>query len=694
MDTPKKSIETIQSDVCNTTLFVMAWLVIPALMISLSRALEIGWRLQYITQAIAAVIIWGITAFRHRLGYTLRANTILALLFWMGWTGQIATTAPTAFVYFVAAGAMAAVFYGTRGGILAIALSVVITASSYLAIKAGFYPTPTYAAGMSITTWASRAASVAIAAAGPVITISQLSRELTKELARSEAASEAKSSFLAMMSHELRTPMTAVIGIAELLQHEPLTAGQAQKVGRIATAGKNLLALLNDVLDFAKLQAAQMAIDNIAFSVSDVLTDVQDLFTPLAAEKGLTIGVENAVTDNAVMGDPARLRQILQNLVGNAIKFTETGHIAIAARQTIVSGQVRLIIDVRDNGIGIDPADQARLFRPFVQSENYRTRRRGGTGLGLAISRRIAGLMKGDLTVTSELGKGSTFTLTLPAAIAPEGAVTRGMMSERLGPARGTLRILLAEDNDAIRDLMVEMLAKRNHAVDAVVNGLEALKAVQVGLYDVIIMDMHMPVMDGAEATHLIRTLDGPQAKIPIVALTAGLTEDQRASYMAAGVDQIVAKPAHWPTLFEAIETRGLTYNAASGVRPLLDAKALDDTAKPLDEAALSALAEAVGEPVLAPMLMTFRDSVGRYLEQIETALKAGDLTAARRAGHGLKGTSLQFGANALAAIAAAIENAATLPDAIAKAPELTPALAKLDTALAARARTTKVPAA
>ena len=679
MDGPKKSIDAIKSDVCDTTLAVMAWLVIPALLISFSRAIEIGWRPQYTGQAVAALVIWGITFYRGRLSYAFRANTTLVLLVGLGWTGQIATTAPTSYVFFVSASTMAAVFYGTRAGVLATILSLLITAGTYVAIKAGVFPVPTYAAGMTITTWLSRGASIAIAAAGPVIAVAQLSRGLARELARSEADSEAKSNFLAMMSHELRTPMTAVIGTAELLQHEALSAGQAQKVGRIATAGKNLLTLLNDVLDFAKLEAEQMGMDTIAYSLGDVLTEVRDLFAPLAAEKGLSVRVENAVTEDAVMGDPARLRQILQNLVGNAIKFTETGEVVIAARQTnITAGRGTLIIDVRDTGIGIDPSDQARLFRPFIQSENVSTRRHGGTGLGLAISRRITSLMRGELTLTSDLGKGSVFTLTAPVVIAPKGTVIQRAVPQKLGPARESLRILLAEDNDAIRDLMVEMIAKRSHTVDAVINGLEALKAVQAKAYDVVVMDMHMPVMDGCEATHLIRTLDGPQAKIPIIALTAGLTDKQRALYVAAGVDQIVAKPAHWPALFEAIETRGLVFQAGNSPAPI--AKAL-----PLNESSLSELEDAVGAPGLARMLGTFRDSVTDYQDQLKAALGNDDLKAARRAGHGLKGTCRQFGAEELSEIGAVIEHADALDDVRRKMAEISPTVARLDAALNAR---------
>jgi CheY-like chemotaxis protein len=245
------------------------------------------------------------------------------------------------------------------------------------------------------------------------------------------------------------------------------------------------------------------------------------------------------------------------------------------------------------------------------------------------------------------------------------------------------LRVLLAEDNDAIRDLMQEMIGKRSHTVDAVVNGLEALKAVQTKAYDVVVMDMHMPVMDGCEATHLIRALDGPYSKIPIVALTAGLTESQRATYVAAGVDQIVAKPAHWPTLFEAIETRG---QAVPG-----EEVQADDAPPPavavLNDAALNDLGSMIGEASLARLLDSFRDGLIEDGEQLEAALKAEDLKAARRTGHRLKGTCRQFGALELAEIGAAIEAAAGLDDVARRTAEITPARSRLAAALAARTR-------
>lgn len=682
----KKSLDDIKSEVCDTTLVVMSWLILPALLISVSRAFEVGWRLQYSAQFVGALIVWGMTYFRHRLPYGLRANIILALLVWLGWSGQIFTPAPTSFVFFVSASVMAAVFYGATAGVVAMALSVLITVSTYLAIKAGIFPVPNTTTGMALGTWAARAVSLVIASAGPVIAVAQFRKSLMRELARSEAASDAKSVFLATMSHELRTPMTAIIGTAELLQQDVTVPDHARKVDRITRAGKNLLSLLNDLLDFAKIEAEQMSIDKVPFSVAELLDEVRDLFAPLAEEKGLTIRVVSTGAHDALVGDPARLRQIVSNLVGNAVKFTPRGEILIAVSQEERGqGQVLLRVGVTDTGIGITPEDQARLFQPFVQAQHVRSRTHGGTGLGLAISRKLAALMGGELSLVSEVGKGSTFTIALTLGIAPAFTLARPEVREAASASRRSLRVLMAEDNESIRDLMREMIARRGHAIDCVENGLEALNAVIARDYDVVVMDMHMPVMDGADATLGIRALDEPKASIPIIALTAGLTEDQRRSYLEAGVNQVVAKPAHWPTLFDAIESRA--------VGPAPPEKSTAQAAAPasaapvcLDEALLAELESALGEAVMRDALVTFRTGIGEYDEQLQAALAAQDLSAARRLGHALKGASRQFGAVEVARLGATIEaKETTLEDMKKAAAHLPAAVARFDAALAHR---------
>ncbi len=698
------SLDAVKSDVCDTTLAVMAWLIVPAVGISVSRALDVGWTPQYTAQCLGAGAVWLIAIFRKRIPYVVRANLIIFLLLAMGWAGQIATLAPTSYVFFVAAGAMAAVFYGAAAGIVVVALSVLITFSSYFAIKAGYYPVPTYPAGMTITTWISRAASLIVAAAGPVIAITQYRQSLMRELKRAEDVSEAKSAFLATMSHELRTPMTAIIGTAELLQQDRLPADHAGKIDRIARAGKNLLSLLNDLLDFAKIEARQMPVDKVAFSVNDLLGDVRDLFAPLAEEKGLTLRAENLPVDDlgahdALIGDPVRLRQILSNLVGNAVKFTQSGEIVIAVSQTRLGpGEVALRLAVADSGMGIAPDDQARLFQPFVQAENFRTRTHGGTGLGLAISRKLAELMGGELTVVSEIGKGSTFTLTVPLPIAQEVAAARAETKLTAHAGREPLRVLLAEDNDAIRDLMREMITRRGHKIHCVENGLLAVHAAEEGGYDVIIMDMHMPVMDGAEATRDIRDLGTRAAQIPIVALTAGLTEDQRRGYLEAGVNQVVAKPAHWPTLFEAIESRGHAYRDDADRDDVAQAVPAPETSggpgtdpRPSGEAVLDTahyaeLESVLGADVMRNALGAYRTGLGDYLVQLQATLDAGDVAAAHRLGHAIKGSSRQFGAMELGALGAAIEaKTAGLDDMKRAAAELPAAAARFDAALEKR---------
>ncbi len=682
-----KSLADIQSEVCDTTVRIMGVLALPALLISLSRVLEIGWQIQYTAQVIAAIGAWGVTLLRHRLSFDARANTVLVLLFWLGWTGQVFSGSPTSLVYYVSASAMATVFYGARGGILAVTGSLVLTGSTYFGLIYGLYPEPRAISQVAVTTWLARGTSLVMASVGPVVALVQFRTSLLRELHRAEAASAAKSAFLAMMSHELRTPMTAIIGIAQMLEQEPMAPDQTEKVRRISSSGNSLLTLLNDVLDFAKIDAAQMTIDAAPFSLDEVLEDVRDLFAALAAEKGLDLKVQRAPGQDAFVGDAARLSQIVRNLVGNAIKFTERGHVAILVTQKpAASGKIQLRIAVADSGPGIAKADQAQLFQPFVQGETLPSRRHGGTGLGLAISRSLARIMGGDITLVSEPEHGSVFILELP--LAKSSSTVYGQdHAEPVGAAREPLRVLAAEDNEAIRFLMKGMFDKRGHRVDCVEDGALAVEAIKTKVYDVVVMDMHMPVMDGVTAAKAIRALSGAAAKVPIIALTAGLTENERAAYIAAGVDQIVAKPAHWPSLFAAVESRARVF--AHAEKPAGEgAPAPEETpgGTTLDEELLSGLEEAVGVDQLARMLVTMRQSLDGYHACLKDAAAAGDLTAARRAGHGLKGASRQFGGAELARIGARIENGIGSVDELGEAvPEIAPALARFDAALKAR---------
>ncbi|MBY0509585.1 MAG: PAS domain S-box protein, partial [Rhodospirillaceae bacterium] len=403
-----------------------------------------------------------------------------------------------------------------------------------------------------------------------------LAQNLDMERERAEAANVAKSQFLAMMSHELRTPMTGVMGMADLLLMSPLSAEQENLTKLLKRSARVLLDLLNDILDFSKIEAGQLEIEDITFSVSEIIGDVVNLFAPVAMEKGVVLESYTPQTYwDGVKGDPKRLRQVLSNLVGNAIKFTGAGRITIGFEQFLENdNDFTLRFSVADTGIGIAEEDAARLFQPFVQADVSTSRKYGGTGLGLAISKRLVEGMGGAITVASELGKGSTFSFTVRSA--PDRTMQK---LENQAPARRpesikdsfkaavSGRILLAEDNETSRFLVTTMLTRMGHTVDAVADGAQAVAAAAAKDYDLVLMDMQMPVMDGPEATSQIRKSASANARIPIIALTADVIADYRSTYFAAGVNAIVGKPVNWSEL--SVEIEHQLAAAASARKPV-----------------------------------------------------------------------------------------------------------------------------
>ncbi len=462
-----------------------------------------------------------------------------------------------------------------------------------------------------------------------------------------------------MMSHELRTPMTGVLGMADLLLMSTQTEEQEELTHLLKRSARSLLDLLNDVLDFSKIEAGQLSIEKIPFNLTEVLADVVNLFTTTAKDKG--IGLDQRLPKkywNIVKGDPKRLRQVLANLVGNALKFTERGGVTISFEELPAPrGSVVLKFSVSDTGIGISDEDVGKLFKSFVQADLSTSRKYGGTGLGLAISKRLVEGMGGEISVTSVAGAGSTFTFSV--MVEPDRATPQVEAKAGAGPQRREVmgdaaavtprRILLAEDNQTSRYLISTMLTRFGHTVVAVENGAEAVQAARDIGFDIILMDMQMPVMDGPEATREIRKFKGVHAKVPVIALTADVISSHRKSYFAAGVNAIVGKPVNWTELSEEIE-RQLAHIGAQ-VRP--DAKAAETSAPPqgperdplLDEEALGSLADVLGEDVLAPMLLTFNTNMHKYQSDLGAAAAAGDLKQAKRTAHALKGLCAQFGA-------------------------------------------------
>jgi signal transduction histidine kinase/ActR/RegA family two-component response regulator len=395
---------------------------------------------------------------------------------------------------------------------------------------------------------------------------------------QAETAAKAKSEFLAVMSHEIRTPMNGVLGMTQALAATPLDPGQRKMLDVVRESGETLLMVLNDVLDMSKIEAGLMEMETIPFLPSKLAESARDLFGQRAAQKGLALHVAvDKAADDWRLGDPGRLRQILFNLVSNAIKFTETGEITLAIGG---DAQGALTLMVRDTGIGIPADRRARLFEKFTQVDSSHTRLYGGTGLGLSISKAIAERMGGDIRVDSRVGAGSTFTVVLPlprtAPVAPDTATTDGsprMATAPDAPAEGpdgALRILVAEDNPTNRFVLQTLFAPLGVTPDFAENGAIALDVWRAQHFDVILMDMQMPVMDGVAAMREIRRLEreSGRARTPIVALTANAMAHQIEEQRAAGADAHAAKPIDLPALFAAIEMAMAANAAASEAAP------------------------------------------------------------------------------------------------------------------------------
>jgi signal transduction histidine kinase/CheY-like chemotaxis protein len=390
--------------------------------------------------------------------------------------------------------------------------------------------------------------------------------ELMSAKSEAEAASRAKSQFLANMSHELRTPLGAILGMSDLLIRSTQDAKQLKHLRIVKGGGERLLRIVSDILDLSRIEAGAMRFEQVPFSPPRLLSEVADFMGELGRRKGLavTVGIEPGVPEQ-VGGDPYRVKQMLTNLVDNAIKFTETGAIEIRLRvsealpHARASGarQVALRFSVRDSGLGISEADRQRLFRPFSQLDESTTRRFGGTGLGLAICRQFVLALGGTIDVTSTLGAGSTFWFDLPFESLDESKYVD--FTETVArQIRLASRVLVVEDHQVNREMIAEVLEAHGCLVTTATNGLEALAKIEQHRFDLVFMDLHMPEMDGLTATRTLRAREQaknrPEDRLGIIALTASVMPEDREACRQAGMDDFVAKPFTHRELMAALE--------------------------------------------------------------------------------------------------------------------------------------------